>query len=108
MVIKKILCQTFEGNINLFNKKESNLIFEEMLIFKKLNHYNLVKYEDIFLDTDENGEEFYVCVVMEYYPEGDLHKWMKKNQIDQEIFVKFAKQLNSLLTYLQENKLVIF
>ena len=72
--LKRILCKTLD---------DANRAINEAWPFKNLIHENLALYEDMFLDVEEGvGGEFYfyVCYIMPFYKQGDLHQLLEGKQ----------------------------
>ena len=55
------------------SKKEQTGAMEEVNILKKLDHVNILKYLDSFI---ENGN---LCIITEYCERGDLHQFISKS-----------------------------
>ena len=63
--MKKILIDSNEKN-------EINSYFNEIEVFKRLHHYNLIKYKESFIHKNK------LCIIMEYGNQGDLSSLIEK------------------------------
>ena len=88
------------------NKAEMNKYKNEIEIFKKLNHPNLIKFIDSF---PYKINKF--CIVMEYADDGDLYGKIKKaikanTSIPENTIWKWFLQICFGLRYLHNNKII--
>jgi p21-activated kinase 1 len=95
VAIKKIECDGIESiNTNL----------EEILIIKNLKHKNIINYIDFYFE--ELGETTFLCLVMNYFANGDLSTYMKKNTINEKQTINFIIQISSALSFLHDNNII--
>lgn len=104
--LKKIMCKTLE---------DANRAIKEAWPFKSLVHENLVLYEDMFLDVEQNLGEFifYVCYIMPYYKQGDLHALLEgkqrskpKKYLKPVVLANWIVQIAKGIEYLHNYKVV--
>jgi len=83
-----------------FNKLENKIkdrVITEINILQRLNHTNIIKLYDYKFD----GE--YILLIMEYCNGGDLKKWMKSHNSNEEEILKVLRQIISSIDYLHKN-----
>ena len=91
--------------LKIINKSESNTndidkMKEEILILKKLNHENIVKYYGHIETINQ------LFIKMEYLKYGTLADWMKKNKnISEEEASLIIKKVLSAIAYLHQNQI---
>lgn len=85
------------------NLIESNIALDEVRPWLMLDHPNVVKCDTFFLDNSD------VCVVQEYYPDGDLDSWLKSRDpaasIPPTLFQKWSWDLVNGLAYLHARRI---
>lgn len=92
------LISHYKVNFLKFNK--------EIQILNNIKHPYIVEYIDCFLDIDENNE-FFVIIIMKYYPEGDLNGYTLKNYpLSEDIILEILIQIVEGIEYLHKNKIV--
>ena len=79
-------------------------IINEIKILKSLNHQNIIRYYDSFIDND-------IYIVMEYAERGDLNQYIKlcideNNYIPEEQIWKWFIQLISAIKYIHSKKIL--
>jgi serine/threonine protein kinase len=77
--MKKIHCEDLN---------EASLVLKETFLLKNVQHENLVETLDGFLEKNES-EEIYFCTIMNYFPDGDLSKELKKRKLENSYFKEF-------------------
>ena len=82
--------------------KSKNNIKREINVMKKLNHDNIVKLHNVIIDTKYNN----LYLVLDYYPLGDLAKFLNKRCLKEIYCQKYVLQLSNGLKYLLENKII--
>ena len=91
--------------LKIINKSESNTndidkMKEEILILKKLNHENIVKYYGHIETINQ------LFIKMEYLKYGTLADWMEKNKnISEEEASLIIKKVLSAISYLHQNQI---
>ena len=58
--------------IDINEEKERNTYFNEIEVFKRLHHCNLIKYQESFIHKNK------LCIIMEYANQGDLNLLIEK------------------------------
>lgn len=81
---------------NQLQNKIKDRIITEINILQRLDHKNIIKLYDYKFD----GE--YILLIMEYCNGGDLKKWMKNSNNEEEI-LKVLRQIISSIEYLHKN-----
>ena len=96
--MKKILIDSNEKN-------EINSYFNEIEVFKRLHHYNLIKYKESFIHKNK------LCIIMEYGNQGDLssliekYKKEKKHIPENDIWYIII-QIYRAIEYMHSNKII--
>jgi hypothetical protein len=90
--------------VNCDDTASLNQSMKEVTPMLKLSHENLVSYKDFYFSP--SGEEFSLCIIMEFYENGDLDHYLRHNEVSKELKLSFMKQLASGLNYLHENNLI--
>lgn len=85
--------------------KETQKYFNEIEVFKKLNHINLIQYVNSFIHKNK------LCIVMEYAENGDLSKIIKnhitlKKFISEEQIWTYFIQICRGLQYMHSKKIL--
>jgi len=94
VILKKILCDDIE---------DANWKLQEFMGIRSLDHPNLVKYKDMFVDQTE--DKFSLCYVLEFYKNGDLSKYCQKYKAKQKKMepskvISYCLQLLNALHYM--------
>jgi len=104
VAIKKIYCKSSE---------QVNRAMREVWPIRTLEHENLVSCNEIYFEdcVDRKGKQFAVCLVMELFSKGDLHRHINKrlenkDYIPQVDLLLMMKQLASGLLYLHDRSLL--
>eukprot|EP01080_Neovahlkampfia_damariscottae_P002395 gene2395-2859_t len=92
VALKKVIC---EDSFSL------NQAMKEVTPMLKISHENLVKYTDFYFD-----DQFSLCIVMDFYENGDLDQYLKSNEISKDSKISFMKQLTYGVHNLHKNNLV--
>eukprot|EP01080_Neovahlkampfia_damariscottae_P007714 gene7714-12184_t len=100
IVIKQIKCETIS---------EMNSKLTEFTLLKGIKSNYLVEYEDIFVT--EKKESYILNIVMHYFSEGDLSKYLKKlkeykKYITENELIEKMKQITLGLNVLHKNKIM--
>lgn len=95
VAIKKIRCD---------NYKELNNAMKEVWPIRSLHHEHLVFVNDLYME-----EGNFLCLVMDYFEEGDLSQFLKKRKfrgvpLSEEVARSYFLQLASALQYLHQSK----
>lgn len=101
-VLKKIECK---------DENEANKAFREAQHLKKLSHSNICAYKDMFVYWDKDDCSMYVCIVMNFYSNGDLHNVLKKLRDDKKMLreitiKKWIGQILEALVYIHKNGII--
>lgn len=85
--------------------KETQQYFNEIEVFKKLNHINLIQYVNSFIHKNK------LCILMEYAENGDLSKIIKnhitlKKYISEEQIWTYFIQICRGLQYMHSKKIL--
>ncbi|KAL4497354.1 hypothetical protein ABPG72_011289 [Tetrahymena utriculariae] len=84
-------------------KKEINSLKKEIVLLKKLNHQNIVKYYDFEISDDKSG----VDIILEYVPNGSLRMVLNKQKcFDETKTAIYTKQVLEGLDYLHKNNII--
>jgi hypothetical protein len=90
--------------VNCDDTATLNQSMKEVTPMLKLSHENLVSYKDFYFSP--SGEEFSLCIIMDFYENGDLDNYLRNNEVSKELKLSFMMQLASGLNYLHENNLI--
>ena len=71
----------------------ANSALSEAFIMRAYEHQNVVKYHDMFLHED--NKQFLVCLVMDYYEEGDLAQLLREYSIEDAMPLPYLLALTS-------------
>ena len=91
--------------IDINEEKERNTYFNEIEVFKRLHHCNLIKYQESFIHKNK------LCIIMEYANQGDLnlliekYKKEKKYIPENEIWYIII-QIYRAIEYLHSKKII--
>jgi serine/threonine protein kinase len=74
-------------------------------IFKTLNHENIIKYYESFINKNK------LCVIMEYAEDGDFKSLIRSHskmstKIEEESIWKWFAQLCNALNYIHKKKII--
>ena len=83
------------------NKNTKN-IKREFSLMKKLDHPNIIKLYDVIIDTNLDNIYF----IMDYFPKGDLSKFLNGNPLKEKYCKKYLRQLAKGLEYLLDNNIL--
>ncbi|XP_041369024.1 serine/threonine kinase-like domain-containing protein STKLD1 isoform X2 [Gigantopelta aegis] len=94
-VLKKVECQ---------DESDANQAFREALALQKLKHPYVCGYKDFFVMWDKEACAMFLCIVMDYYTDGDLRKFIsgyqeKREPIDEEIVKRFLGEIMEALIF---------
>jgi ankyrin repeat protein len=99
-VIKKIM---FES------EREVNTYMSEYLNLGNLSHNNLVRYNNVYMQTENRPYAlFNICFVTEYFEKGDLLSFLAARRqtdipLSINIVIDYMRQLTDAIAYLHEN-----
>ncbi|XP_052790409.1 serine/threonine kinase-like domain-containing protein STKLD1 isoform X2 [Mya arenaria] len=101
-VLKKVEC---------FDESEANKAFKEAEALRDLQHVYVSGYNEFFVLWEKQDSSVYICILMDYYPEGTLdtmlEKYRQKNGVIQEQQVKFwLGQIVEALVYVHKKKII--
>ena len=85
---------------NIKNIKDN--IKREFNLMKKLNHPNIVKLHNVILDNKYDN----IYLVLDYYKNGDLSKFLDKRPLKELYSQKYMIQLKDGLEYLYNNNII--
>merc|ERR1711976_105508 len=70
-VLKKVECN---------DESEANKAFKEALALQELQHPYVCGYREFFVTWDKEDSAMFVCIVMNYYENGDLSAILKQKR----------------------------
>ncbi len=94
------------ANIRNIEKSKRIRSFNEIKILKLLNHPNIIKYRESFIDQNK-----YLCIVMQYAQQGDLSSLIlktnsEKKSIPEQHLKKYFSQILSAVHYLHQSNIL--
>jgi serine/threonine protein kinase len=100
LALKRVFCNSIE---------ELNHSLNECLLTKSLDHPNLVKYLDMFVE--HKTKKKVLCIVMELLLNGDLMDYLKKRNIQNSFLseselIHYMKQILNGLVYFHSKELI--
>ncbi|XP_067940119.1 serine/threonine kinase-like domain-containing protein STKLD1 [Watersipora subatra] len=101
-VLKKVECND-EG--------EANKAFQEAMALQELQHPYVCGYKEFFVTWDEEVAAMFVCIVMEYYKNGDLDRVLKQRRISKQpieelILKKWLGQIVEALIFVHKKQVI--
>ena len=82
-------------------KTELKYIFQEIDLHKSLNHPNIIKCYDYFVEEDK------AYIILEYAAMGDLYKYLWKNEnLPKEILLKIYSKLLLAIQYIHSKDIL--
>lgn len=89
----------------MLNEDERNKCLGEIEILKSLDHPNIIKYYNSFLEEKE------LFIILEWADKGDLKKLIRKHdkeneKMDEIKIVEYLKQLSSALYYMHDKRIL--
>ena len=82
--------------ITIDKKQNKSNVKRELNVLKTLNNPYIVKLHDVIIDTNYNNIYF----ILDYYPKGDLAKFLNHKPLKEKYCRKYMKQLAEGLEYL--------
>jgi serine/threonine protein kinase len=80
---------------------------KEFYTIKSLKHKNLVEYYDSFLKVNEEEEDLYFIMVMEYFNCGDLEKFLNgKKDLERKILLNIFYEIAEGIEMLHKNDII--
>eukprot|EP01080_Neovahlkampfia_damariscottae_P006507 gene6507-10515_t len=95
--MKSLYCEDYE---------QVNQIIKEINFVKELKHPNLLSYEETFMNYDEENEVLSVNIIMKLCQEGDLNKYILRNELDEDKIIDFMIQICQGLEYLHKQNVI--
>ena len=91
--------------IDINEEKENNTYFNEIEVFKRLNHCNLIKYQESFIHNNK------LCIIMEYANQGDLNLLIEKYKKEKKYIPEndiwyIIIQIYRAIEYLHSKKII--
>jgi serine/threonine protein kinase len=83
-------------------KKVEENVKKELNILKRLNHNNIVQIHDYFFDNTNKV----IYIIMDYFKNGDLSKFIKGKVLKEIYAKKYMSQLKAGLEYLYNNNIM--
>jgi len=101
-VLKKVECG---------DEKEANKAFQEAMALQELKHPNICGYKEFFVTWDKEEAAMFVCIVMSYYPSGDLANLLNNSRVKREsvkelILRKWIAQMMDALVFVHRKKII--
>lgn len=101
-VLKKVECND-EG--------EATKAFKEAMALEQLTHKYICGYKEFFVNWDKAAETMYVCIVMQYYPTGDLDAVIhtqrsKGTALPEVVLKKWFGQMVEALVFVHGKKVI--
>lgn len=94
--LKRIACSTID---------QSNQALDECSKAMKLDHPNICKHYESFIDVTDNGID--VIIVMEFFEDGDLDGLLEKVElINEKLIIDIAIQVIDSIRFLHENHIL--
>lgn len=97
VALKEMVCQTPDL---------TNMSILECSLAMKLDHPNILKYNDVFASIDEDEGMFKVFIEMEFYPLGDLSNFLLSHEIDEGLIIEFCKQIIDGIEYIHSKDMI--
>ncbi|KAL5260439.1 hypothetical protein ACHWQZ_G010537 [Mnemiopsis leidyi] len=101
-VLKKMECK---------DEAEANKAFKEAMALQELAHPYICGYREFFVSWDREEGALFVCIVMDYYPLGDLEiclrkKRENKEKFDELVLKKWIGQIIDAMTFVHEKGVI--
>jgi serine/threonine protein kinase/ribosomal protein S18 acetylase RimI-like enzyme len=101
IAIKRVEFASFE---------DANMQLNEAHRLKQLNHKNILKYHNVFLNKYSTETQF-VCLCVEYCPGGDLSRviqrsWSNKTHMNENDILRYTLEISEGLEYLHEQGII--
>lgn len=97
VALKEVLCE---------NPDLTNSCISECLLGQKLDHPNILKYNNVFSCIEPEEGSFKVFMEMEFYPLGDITRVIKEVQLDEPLMIEFARQILNGIEYIHSKDLI--
>ncbi|KAF6031307.1 STKLD1 [Bugula neritina] len=101
-ILKKVECN---------DEAEANKAFQEAMALQELQHRFICGYKEFFVMWDEEVATMFVCIVMEYYKNGDLDNVLKRRRVSQQpieelILKKWLGQIIEALAFVHQKQII--
>lgn len=101
-VLKKMECK---------DEAEANKAFKEAMALQELAHPYICGYKEFFVSWDKEEGALFVCIVMDYYPMGDLEMLLRKkrdnkDRIDELMLKKWIGQMLDAMTFVHDRGVI--
>lgn len=101
-VLKKVECT---------DEQEANKAFKEVMALQDLKHSYICGYKEFFVTWDKEESAMFVCIVMDYYPMGDLDRLLKqkrekKEKIEELVLKKWFGQMLEALVFVHKKQVI--
>lgn len=101
-VLKKVECS---------DENDANKAFQEAMALQELKHQNICGYKEFFVTWDKDEAAMFVCIVMHFYPSGDLanllvKKRKAKENIEEIVLKKWIAQMIDALVYVHKKSII--
>lgn len=97
VALKEIRCETPDL---------TNMSILECSLAMKLDHPNILKYNDVFASIDEDEGLFKVFLEMEFYPLGDLSNFLLNYETDEALIIEFCQQIINGIDYIHSKDMI--
>jgi serine/threonine protein kinase len=93
--MKRYTCSDFDDANNNFKEINNTL---------NLNHKNVIKYKDVFLNYNESSDIFHLYFIMPFYKLGDLSSLISKHYelLNLKIIFNFSYQIITSIEYIHQ------
>lgn len=101
-VLKKVECS---------DENDANKAFQEAMALQELKHPNICGYKEFFVTWDKDEAAMFVCIVMAFYPAGDLANLLVKKRASKEaiqeiVLKKWIAQMVDALVYVHKKSII--
>lgn len=101
-VLKKVECN---------DEVDANKAFKEAMALNELRHPYICGYKEFFVTWDKEESAMFVCIVMDYYPMGDLDRVLKqrrkhKQPMEELIIKKWLGQMIEALVFVHQKEVI--
>ena len=79
---------------------EKKCMVQEAVQHSALSHPNVIKLYDYFIQEDK------IFLILEYAPNGNLFRLMKKQRLNEQLIHKYFTQTANALMYIHNQKLI--
>lgn len=97
--------------LELLNDHDQKLALQEVELLRRLNHPNIVGYNESFLGEKDGDRPPVLCIVMDYCDGGDMRQKIKQQKQKQEWFpepviMRWFTQLVSAIAHIHSQKII--